>query len=68
MVAHVDQLVFPWLLAHSDWRAALVYAVSCTGVAWLLYAGVELPFLALRDRQAGRAPGPNAAPLADPAL
>jgi peptidoglycan/LPS O-acetylase OafA/YrhL len=32
----------------------LLYAVACSGAAWLLHAGVERPILRLRDRGMGR--------------
>jgi peptidoglycan/LPS O-acetylase OafA/YrhL len=50
-VAHVVHERLPRLAGERDWRAAVTYAVSCVGVAAVLYFVIERPFLQLRDRR-----------------
>ena len=53
---HVLLRVFPGLPDESYWMLP-VYFAACVGVAGALYAGVERPFLWLRDRGRRRAVG-----------
>jgi peptidoglycan/LPS O-acetylase OafA/YrhL len=56
-VGKLINLLLPRLAGTRDWRSMLVVAVSCLGVAGVLYLGVERPFLALRERREGRDTG-----------
>jgi peptidoglycan/LPS O-acetylase OafA/YrhL len=53
-IAHLDELWLPRIMDARDWKTVLVLIVSCLAVAALFYFAIERPFLALRDRRAGR--------------
>ena len=52
-VAHATHRLLPVLTATAGWESSAIYAVTCLGVASLLYFAIERPFIALR---AGRGP------------
>jgi len=53
-VAHLDERWLPKIMDARDWKTVLVLIVTCLAVAALFYFAIERPFLALRDRRAGR--------------
>lgn len=53
-VAHATHHLLPVFTAEANWWSFAIYALSCIGVASLLYIGVERPFLRLRARRAAR--------------
>ena len=68
-VAHIDREYLPVLTASPDWKAVLVYAVTCLTVAGVLYLFVERPFMLLRDRMEPRTnEALNAEMMREPAL
>jgi peptidoglycan/LPS O-acetylase OafA/YrhL len=50
-VAHATHHLLPVLTAQAGWQSLLTYALTCFGVASLLYLGIERPFLELRARR-----------------
>jgi peptidoglycan/LPS O-acetylase OafA/YrhL len=52
-VANLDRIYLSSLIAGRGVEAMLVYGVSCTAVAGLLYLCIERPFLMLRGRLEG---------------
>ena len=53
-VAHAVHLLLSVLTARPGWVSSSIYAVACLGVAFLLYLGIERPFIALRVRRTSR--------------
>jgi peptidoglycan/LPS O-acetylase OafA/YrhL len=47
-VAHATHRLLPVLTAKAGWESSAIYAVTCLGVASLLYFAIERPFIALR--------------------
>jgi peptidoglycan/LPS O-acetylase OafA/YrhL len=58
-VAHATHQLLPQLTAHATWSSLAIYLLACTGVASLLYIGVERPFLRLRARHVARCAAPQ---------
>ena len=67
-VAHATHVLLPTLTAEVGWRSLAVYVVTCFAAASLLYCGVERPFLALRERRAGKARAVGGEARLDPAI
>ncbi len=53
-VAHAVHLLLPVLTARAGWVSSSIYALTCLGVASLLYLGIERPLIALRVRRSSR--------------
>ncbi len=49
-VAHATHLLLPGLTAEAGWQSSAIYALTCLGVASLLYWFIERPFITLRAR------------------
>lgn len=56
-IAHLDQLLFRSITEGRGVAAVLLYAVTCTAAAALLYLCVERPFMRLRERTMERSSG-----------
>jgi peptidoglycan/LPS O-acetylase OafA/YrhL len=49
-IAHLDRVFLPALTARLDWKTTVLYALSCTAGAGILYLCVERPGMLLRER------------------
>ncbi len=69
-VAHAAHSLLPTLTAQAGWQSSAIYALTCLGVASLLYLAVERPFIALRVRRGLRevASGVDSEIRLDPAI
>ena len=56
-VAHATHSLLPTLTANTGWQSVMIYALTCLGVASMLYWAVERPFIALRARLDSRGSG-----------